>query len=180
MIFTEYTDLNDFIRDIEIDGQYTVCSINRSNNLTVSTKNGYKIFKVLIEKDDPFFEPEDYHGDRIYTFVSNKFKDCKAVAIPYISFARLTNEEAISKGYRNGKDEVLEWYTEYESNPEFIVYIGNGYLNIMTNRQYISLFFSEDDSLEGSEIGVILILDCMYKNRNNALNKLLSIANTDD
>ena len=181
MKFTEYTDLNDLLKEINEDGQYTLCSINNNTNLTFSIKNGYKIFKVILEQSDPFFEPDDYHGERIYTFVSNKFKDCKAIAIPYTSFARLSNEEAISKGFtRNGKDEVLDWYINYESNSDFVVYIGNGYLNLLTHHQTTNLFFEDNYVLEGAEIGVVLILDCMYKNRNNALNKLLSLTDIDD
>lgn len=182
MKFTEYTDLDNLLQEICDDGQYTICQINMKDRpFKVSTKNGYKIFKIIITNEDPFFEPEDWHGYRFYTFLSNKFKDCKAVAIPYISFARLTDEEAIKHGFdRGGKDGVFDWYINFENSPEFTVYIGNGYMNVLTHKCCTNLFFDDESSLEGSEIGLVIVLDCMYKNRNNALNKLLSLTEIDD
>lgn len=136
-------------------------------NLTAPNKicrsNGYKIFWIELEKDDNFFEPEDLHGLRIYTSISNRFKDCKSIVIPTYRFSKDTDDGTIAC-----------FNTEYRSNDIYNVYIGNGYINVLVYRQ--DLHFDDFDY----KPGFILVSDGMYHNRKDALEKLLMIASSYD
>ena len=163
----EYPDLDSLKRVITDKDAYIVTELNMNTTDTYAKSNGYKIFWVMIDKDDPFFEPEDSHGDRIYTYLSNKLRDCKSVVVPIYDFTNID-------GY---KDEIITQFNERfkPSNP-FQVYVGNGYLNILTKYSIVDLFHNEEYRYFGATIGFILVSDGMYKNRSNALDKLLNLA----
>ena len=84
------------------------------------------------------------------------------------------NECSNIDGY---KDEIITQFNEHfkPSNP-FQVYVGNGYLNILTHKNTLDLFHNEEYRYFGATIGFILVSDGMYKNRSNALDKLLNLA----
>ena len=67
----EYPDLDSLKRAITDKDAYIVTELNMNTTDTYAKSNGYKIFWVMIDRDDPFFEPEDSHGDRIYTCSSD-------------------------------------------------------------------------------------------------------------
>lgn len=163
----EYPDLDSLKRVITDKDAYIVTELNMNTTDTYAKSNGYKIFWVMIDRDDPFFEPEDSHGDRIYTYLSNKLRDCKSVVIPIYDFSNIDGD----------KDEIIAQFNERfkPSNP-FQVYVGNGYLNILTKYNIVDLFHNEEYRYFGATIGFILVSDGMYRNRSNALDKLLNLA----
>ena len=163
----EYPDLDSLKRVITDKDAYIVTELNMNTTDTYAKSNGYKIFWVMIDRDDPFFEPEDSHGDRIYTYLSNKLRDCKSVVVPIYDFTNIDGD----------KDEIIAQFNERfkPSNP-FQVYVGNGYLNILTKYNIVDLFHNEEYRYFGATIGFILVSDGMYKNRSNALDKLLNLA----
>lgn len=177
MIMKEYADLKDLIAEIKEGGDKILTDLDLDTKDTISKANGYKIFWIGLEIDDPYFQPDDYHGMRLYTYVSNKFKDCKSIAIPIVSFKDVTEERAKNRGYRSTQD-AIDFYTEFNSGPQFLVYVGNSYLNILTHFQDLITFFDNEtgEVLDGSSVGIILISDGMYKNRSYALDKLLSLS----
>lgn len=160
MIITEHENLNEIIDKAKTDHLF-VCGINRDLNIPISKSNGYKIISILLEDGDPYYEPEEFHGLRIYTALSNKFKDCKTIAIP---FWEITNDKLLY--------EFNEWYKP--SDP-YNVYVNNGYVNILTYGQYMNGFEKSDDSFYLGKTGVILVSDGMYSKRTDALAKLISI-----
>lgn len=163
----EYPDLDSLKRVITAENSYIITELNMNTTDTYAKSNGYKIFWVMIDKDDPYFEPEDSHGDRIYTYLSNKLRDCKSVVIPIYDFSNATGED---------KEEMVTHFIElYKPSDPFQVYVGNGYLNILTNKNTLDLFHNEEYRYFGATIGFILVSDGMYKNRSNALDKLLNL-----
>ena len=163
----EYPDLESLKMAITCKDNYIVTDLNMNTTDTYAKANGYKIFWVIIDPDDPYFEPEDSHGDRIYTYLSNKLRDCKSVAIPIYDFTNAAGE--------NKEEMVSHFIKAYKSSDPFQVYVGNGYLNILANKNTLDLFHNEEYRYFGSSIGFILISDGMYKNRSNALDKLLNL-----
>ena len=163
----EYPDLDSLKRVITDKDNYIVTELNMNTTDTYAKSNGYKIFWVMIDKDDPFFEPEFSYGKRTYTYLSNKLRDCKSVVIPIYDFTNIDGD----------KDEIIAQFNEHfkPSNP-FQVYVGNGYLNILTKDNIVDRFHNEEGKYFGATIGFILVSDGMYKNRSNALDKLLNLA----
>ena len=92
------------------------------------------------------------------------------VFIPVVPIYDFTN-------INGDKDEIIAQFNERfkPSNP-FQVYVGNGYLNILTKYNIVDLFHNEEYRYFGATIGFILVSDGMYKNRSNALDKLLNLA----
>lgn len=158
MLFVEHENISEIMDKMRTD-KYFLCSINPNINFTVSKKNGYKIFTVYLEEGDPFFEPEDLHGLRIYTVVNNKIKDCKTVAVPFFEIATEKEREFF-------KENMYPDFDDYK------VYISNGYANILCYSQLLQNF--EGPNAIGTT-GILLVSDGMYSRRTDSLEKLLSI-----
>ena len=163
----EYPDLDSLKRAITTDDSYIITDLNMNTKDTYAKSNGYKIFWVMIDKDDPYFEPKSLNGNRIYTFLSNKLRDCKSVVIPIYDFSNAVGEDKEML--------VFHFKTIYKSSDPFQVYVGNGYLNILTHKDTLDLFYNTDYRYFGSTVGFIVVSDGMYKNRSNALDKLLNL-----
>lgn len=162
MKIIEHDDLNEIIDKINSD-QLFLCNINTGIDFTVAKQNGYKIFSVYIEEGDPYYEPDDLHGLRIYTILNNKFKDCKTIAIPFFEMDGLDHKSQFIRHFRPDAD-------------SYRVYINNGYANILLYGQDMQCFEGKDPF---GKFGMVLISDGMYMRRSNAILKLLEILNCD-
>lgn len=156
MIIEDFRDLQDVI-DIIRSNDNMVSDVTNNPQYVITKKNGYKIFVVTIEPDDTYFSPDDYHGDRIYTILSNKLKDLKSVTIPIF----IVDTDKMS----------MNWFIENYKENDFTAFIGNGYANIIINNGMYSLM---DDGIIPC-MKFLIISDGMYNNRSNALLKLISI-----
>lgn len=162
MKFIEYDNLDAIIERVKIDPLF-LCALNTELQFTITKQNGYKIFKIYLEEGDPFFEPEDLHGLRIYTVVNNKIKDCKTVAVPFFEI---------------DDEKEREFFKEhmYPDSDDYKVYVSNGYANILCYSQHLQNF--EGPKAIG-KTGIILISDGMYFRRSNSLLRLLAIISDD-
>ena len=168
-MITSYLKLDDLIDEIfnEHEDKVVITPID-DKHMNISKANGYKIFKITIDPEDPYFEPDDfqcetYHGLRIYTYLSNQFKDCKSIVAPIYEFDTSAIGDTSQVNY------VLEDY-QYDKNI-FNVYIGNGYINIMVYGQDLADFHE----YHYGKVSLAIISDGMYHKRNHALETLLSI-----
>lgn len=157
MLIEEFDDLTEVI-DFVKSSPNIVCNINQDLKFPISKKYGYKIFVITIDQDDPAFVPDEYHGDRIYTFLSPKFKDCKSISTP-IHMSQID------------RDFFIDNFMDDES---YKLFIGQGYVNlIVSNSDYEKI---RDRTV--SCLKYIIVSDSMYNKRSSALTKLLNILET--
>lgn len=161
-----FNTIEDAIDTIKKHNPILYTNLNMNPAFNISRKNGYKIFWVSISREDKYFKPEDMHGLRIYTVLSNHFTDNKSAIFPVFQF---------------NNEDTREFVTEYGISSPFNVYIGAGYLNALVYGQENDWFFNESyKHTDNESFGFLVVQDCMYYSRSNAILKLLSLFKEDD